>query len=153
MVGRVPSHGRDYLGDKLMADLTVTATSVAFTSGTQTTGTAGETITAGMGVYLKSSDSQLYKAQADGTAAEATAVGISLHAATDNQPLTYAGSGSTINIGATTSKATTYVVAATAGGVAPQADLTAGQYITRLGYATATDGTFVVDIKVTGATI
>jgi hypothetical protein len=136
-----------------MADLTVTAASVVWTSGTKETGVAGETITAGMGVYLKASDSQLYKAQADGTAAEAAAVGIALHASLDNQPLTYAGQGAVINIGATTSKATTYVVAATAGGVAPQADLTSGQYIVRLGYATATDGTFKVDIGNTGATV
>ena len=137
-----------------MADLTVTAASVLFTSGTKITNyNAGETITAGMGVYLKASDSELYKAQCDGTSAEATAVGIALHAAGDGQPLAYAADNSTINIGATTSKATTYMVAATAGGVAPQADLTSGQYITRLGYATATDGTFKVDIAVTGATV
>ncbi len=136
-----------------MADLIVTAASVLFTTGQKVTGVAGETITAGMGVYLKSSDSELYKAQADGTSAEATAVGVALHASGDGQPLTYAAQGSTINIGATTAKTTTYVVSATAGGVAPQADLTAGQYITRLGYATATDGTFKVDIVATGAIV
>jgi predicted transcriptional regulator len=137
-----------------MADLTVTAGSVLFTSGTKVSSyNAGEAITAGMCVYLKSSDSELYKAQADGTSAEATAVGIALHAAGDGQPLSYAATGSTINIGATTAKVH-YLVSATAGGVAPIADITtSGHYITRLGYATAADGTFVVDIKVTGVTV
>jgi hypothetical protein len=137
-----------------MADLTVTAASVTFSSGTQVTGTAGEAITAGQCVYLKSSDSQLYKAQRDGTSAEATAVGIALHTSADNQPLTYAATGSTINIGATTAKNTTYYVSDTAGGVAPTADLSgSGHYVTRLGYATATDGTFKIDIAVTGVTL
>jgi fibrillarin-like rRNA methylase len=37
--------------------------------------------------------------------------------------------------------------------VAPQADLTSGQRIVYLGYATATDGTFVVRIANTGAVV
>jgi hypothetical protein len=136
-----------------MADLTITAASVLFTSGTKNTGIAGVSTTAGQCLYLDSTDSKLKLAQADGTAAEATAVGIALHAAGANQPLTYAGPGSIINIGATTAKTTTYVVSAAAGGIAPQADLVSTNRITRLGYATATDGTFVVDIKVTGAVV
>jgi hypothetical protein len=136
-----------------MADLTVTAASVLWTSGTKLSGIAGAAVTAGQGVYLDSTTSTLKLAQADGTAAESAAVGIALHAAGTGQPLVYAGPGSIINIGATTTKAVTYMVSATAGGVAPQADLTSGQRITRLGYATATDGTFVVDIRDTGATV
>jgi hypothetical protein len=81
------------------------------------------------------------------------AVGVALHAAGSGQPLTYAGQGSLINIGATTAKTTAYMVAATAGGVAPQADLTGGQRICYLGYATATDGSFVVNIKNAGAAV
>jgi hypothetical protein len=136
-----------------MADLTITAASVLWTSGTKTSGVAGASVTAGQGIYLDSVTSTLKLAQCDGTAAEADAVGIALHAAGTGQPLVYAGSGSVINIGATTAKTTTYLVSATAGGVAPQADITGGQRIVRLGYATATDGTFVVDIKNTLATV
>lgn len=136
-----------------MADLTVTAASVLHSAGTKETGIAGETITAGMAVYLKSSDSKLWKAQADGTAAEAAAVGIALHAALAGQPLVYAANGATINIGATTSKATVYVVSAAAGAVAPIADLVSTNYITHLGYATATDGTFLIKITPTGAVV
>lgn len=134
-----------------MADLTITAADVVNTSGAIQSGTAGETITAGMAVYVKAADSRLWKAQCDGTAAEATAVGIALHAALAGQPLAYAGNGSVIDIGATTSK-TIYVVSATAGGVAPVADLVTGNYISRLGHATATDGSFVVSITNTGVT-
>jgi hypothetical protein len=136
-----------------MADLTVTAASVLWTSGTKTPGVAGAAVTAGQCVYLDSVTSTLKLAQADGTAAEVAAVGIALHAAGTGQPLQYAAQGSLINIGATTSKATTYCVATTAGGVAPQADLTSGHRICRLGYATATDGSFVVDIKDHGVAV
>ncbi len=136
-----------------MADLTVTAASVLFTSGTKQDGVAGASITAGQVLYLDSSTTTLKLAQADGTAAEADAVGIALNAAGTGQPVVYAKQGSVINIGATTAKTTTYVVSATAGGVAPQADLVSTNKIVRLGYATATDGSFVVDIKNTGAVV
>lgn len=136
-----------------MPDLTITAASVLFTSGTKVTGVAGASVTAGQGLYLDSTTSTLKLAQSDGTAAEGDAVGIALHAAGSGQPLVYAATGSVINIGATTAKTTTYMVSAAAGGVAPQADLVSTNRIVRLGYATATDGTFVVDIKNTGATV
>lgn len=136
-----------------MADLTVTAASVLFTSGSSPlTGTAGETITAGMPVYLKSSDGKLWKALAT-AAASADAVGISLHAALAGQPLSYAPTGATINVGATTSKATAYMVSATAGGIAPQADLVSTNKIVYLGYATDAVGAFVVKIANTGVAV
>lgn len=137
-----------------MADLTVTAASVLFTSGTKESSyNAGESVTAGQCVYLSASSTWL-KAQCDGTAVEAGSsdLGIALHAAGAGQPLAVAKTGSTINIGATTSKNTVYFVSATAGGVMPVADLATGNRIARLGYATATDGTFVVDTKYVNAT-
>jgi hypothetical protein len=136
-----------------MADLTVTAASVLWTSGTKQTGVAGATVTAGQAVYLDSTTSTLKLAQSDGTAAEADAVGVALHAAGSGQPLVYASQGALINIGATTTKATTYVVSATAGGVAPQADLVSTNKIVRLGYATDAAGAFVVDIRNTGVSV
>lgn len=131
-------------------DLTITAADVQDSSSTKSSGVAGETITAGQVVYLKSSDSRLWKAQCDGTAAEATAVGVAAHAALAGQPLAYYASG-TIDIGATTVK-TVYVVSATAGGIAPIADLATGNYISILGVASATDGTLVLNIRNTGVT-
>jgi hypothetical protein len=136
-----------------MADLTITAASVLLTSGSALSGTAGATITAGQCVYLDSVTNTLKLAQADGTAAEAAAVGIALHASLSGQPLAYAPTGSTINIGATTVKTTAYMVAPTAGGVAPQADLTSGHRIVYLGYATTTGGVFKVAINDTGTTV
>lgn len=136
-----------------MADLTVTAASVLFTSGTKETGVAGATVTAGQALYLDSATNTLKLAVAT-SAAPADAVGIALHAAGSGQPVTYAKHGSLINIGATTAKTTTYMVsAAAAGGIAAQADLASTNKIVRLGYATATTGDFVVDIKNTGAAV
>jgi hypothetical protein len=136
-----------------MADLVITAANVLKGSGASLgSGIAGETITAGQALYLKAADSRLWKAQCDGTTEEAAVVGIALHGATAGQPLSYQASG-TMNIGGTTVKTTVYVLSATAGGVAPLADLIATNKIVHLGYATATDGTFVVKITNTGAAV
>ncbi len=134
-----------------MAALTVTAASVLPSSSAQSEGTLGETCTPGQAVYLKASDSRLWLAQCDGTAAEATAVGILLTGGGAGQPAKYATSGP-INIGATTTKIHYYLHSG-AGGVGPIADVTTGFYITRLAYGTATDGSVVVDLKVTGVVV
>jgi hypothetical protein len=130
-----------------MADLTITAANVLFTSGTKEFGVAGASITAGQALYLDSATNTLKLTQCDGTAAEAAAVGIALNAAGTGQTVGYARTGATINIGATTAKTTTYMVSAAAGGVAPNADIvTGGHRLVQLGYATDTAGVFVVQI-------
>lgn len=136
-----------------MADLTITAANVLFTSGTKETRNAGASITAGQAVYLDSATDTYKLAQCDGTAAEYAVRGIALHAAGTGQPLTIALTGAVINIGATTAKTTTYVLSAAAGGVAPQADLTSGQRIVRIGHAQGTTGVLLVDIRDTGAAV
>lgn len=136
-----------------MADITITAANVLFTSGTKEQKNAGAALTAGQVVYLDSAADTYKLAQADGTAAEVDARGIALHAAGIGQPATIARSGSVINIGGTTAKTTTYCVSAAAGGVAPLADLTSGQRICELGYATATDGSLVVHIVNRGVAV
>lgn len=138
-----------------MAEITVTAASVALASGSaQVVGVAGETITAGQCVYLKSSDSRLWKAQADGTAAEVAAVGIALHGSLAGQPLAYAPSGAVINIGGTTAAGVFYYVGPTAGGVGLAGDLASTNRVCQLGYATATSGSvFNVLIKDTGSVL
>lgn len=136
-----------------MADLTITAGSVVAASGASIErGIAGETITAGQALYLKSSDSKLWKAQSDGTTEESTVIGIALNGGSVNQSITYAVDG-TVNIGATTAKTTVYVLSAAAGGICPQADLVSTNKIVYIGYATATDGTFVIMRRVTGAVV
>jgi hypothetical protein len=136
-----------------MADLTVTATTVVpLTDARILQGIAGEAITAGQSLYVKAADSKLWKAQCDGTVEEATCAGIALNGAAANQTVAYIEGGS-LNIGATTSKATTYVVSATAGGIAPQADLIATNRISYVGYATDTTGTLVLNRRLTGAVV
>lgn len=136
-----------------MADLTITATSVVpGADASVQQGIAGETITAGNSLYIKAADGKLWKAQCDGTAEEATCVGVALNGAAPNQPVGYVTSG-TVIIGATTSKATTYVVSATAGGIAPQADLVATNRISYVGYATDATGTLIVNRRLTGAVV
>ena len=101
------------------------------------TGTAGETVTAGQAVYLKSSDSKLWLADANGSVDTAAAVGVSLHAALAGHPLTYISAGS-LNFGAILLAGKYYVVSATPGGIAPVADLTTGRYSTQLIWAYST---------------
>ena len=122
-----------------MADITVTATSVVKGSGAiiNKERVAGETITAGMPVYLKSSDNKWWKSQSDGTAAEADAQGIALHAASADQPLAVQTGGS-ITIGATILAGVFYYVSNTAGGICPVADLGTADYVTVIGYGTTT---------------
>lgn len=121
-----------------MADITITAASVVpGANSTQIQSTAGETITAGMAVYLKTSDSRWWKAQADGTAAESgsgTSYGIALCGASAGQPIVVDIADSAgITIGGTTVVGTVYCVSATAGGICPWADLVSTNYVTILG--------------------
>lgn len=122
-----------------MADLTITASSVVASSGAVTsTGTAGATITAGQPLYMDSSDSNKLKlADANASSATATCVGVSLHAALSGQPITYITAGS-YTVGASLTAGLVYVVSATAGGIAPAADLASGWRTTVLFVATST---------------
>ncbi len=78
--------------------------------------------------------SRLYAAVVrDGSAA----VGVSLHAALAGQPISYGTSGP-LNFGAILLAGKWYVASATAGGIAPVADLTTGWYSTMLMYGYST---------------
>ncbi len=135
-----------------MADLSVTAASVVPVAGCTTQyGFAGETLTAGQAIYAKA-DGTIWKAQADGTVAEATAIGVTLNGAAAGQTVGYVTDGA-MNIGATTVKTSAYMLSAAAGAICPQADLVSTNKITYMGYATATDGSFVVRIRYTGAVV
>lgn len=116
-----------------MADITITAANVLAGTGARIEeGTAGATITAGMPVYLDSSDNKLKAADANDTAAKAAAVGIALNGASNNQPLKYQVAGP-ITIGGTVAVGTIYCVSENAGGIAPHTDLGAGEFVTVLG--------------------
>lgn len=116
-------------------DISVTAGNVvAYTSPTPsyTDGNAGETITAGQVVYLKTSDNEFYKADCDATAATAVVHGIALNGASDGQPIRIQKSGD-INPGGTVVVGKIYVLSGTAGGIAPVDDLAQGDRVSILG--------------------
>lgn len=133
-----------------MADLSITAANVVVGTGAQTKhGTAGASITAGQPVYLDSADSKFKLADCDSaTAAARSPVGIALHAAAANQPLTICTGGS-LTIGATLVAGDVYYLSGNAGGICPAADLAAGDYTTALGIATSTS-VLKVDIVESG---
>lgn len=138
-----------------MADITITAANCVRVAGSVNKNyNAGASITAGQSVYLKTSDSTWRLAQADGTAEEAgsgTIVGVALHAAASGQPLAVQTDG-TITIGGTVVAGTIYVVATTAGGIAPWADLATTNKVTVLGYAT-TSAIIAINPIITGVAI
>jgi hypothetical protein len=118
-----------------MADIVITAANCKKTSGTQLEKSyvAGEALTAGKVCYLKSTDGKIYKAQADGTAEEATFKGIALNDAGADQPVILATGGS-LTIGGTVVVGTVYAISAAAGGIAPWADLVTTNKVTIVGY-------------------
>lgn len=122
-----------------MADVTVTASGVAPIDGNTVTdsGVAGETITAGQPVYRNPNDSnKFYKTDANLSLAAAQVVGIALHAALAGQPLKIAIGGD-LTFGSGLTAAIHYICSATAGGIAPVADLTTGWYSSAIGIATS----------------
>ena len=118
-----------------MADLTVTAASVAKVDGITTEYTAGATITAGQVVYLDSTDSDKAKLADADAVASAAAVGIALNGASSGQPVVVQKSGN-INPGGTPTNGAVYCVSTTAGGIAPAADLLTADFKTSLGVST-----------------
>ena len=123
-----------------MVDVSVTATSVkAANAQTKSkTGTAGATITAGQALYADSTAAGVLKlADNDDTTATAAVVGVALHGASANQPITYAYEGDvTFNAGLT--GGVIYCTSSTAGGIAPSADNATSDTIGIIGYATST---------------
>lgn len=116
-----------------MADVSITAANVLAGSNTTSDVVAGETVTAGQVVYQKlSTDSRYYKAQADGTAEEATVAGFALNGAAAGQPLRIQTAGP-ITIGGTVAVGTPYVVSATAGAICPFADLVSTNKVSYVG--------------------
>lgn len=119
-----------------MADVSLTAGNVVASAGAaRLGGTAGATITAGQIVYLDPSDSKFKLLDADSLpAGGVTAVYMALNGAANNQPLNVLKSGD-VAAGSVFTAGTTYVVSDTAGGIAPQADLTTGDSVIVLGVA------------------
>lgn len=138
-----------------MADLTITAANVktaATSNGSFTVVQVGEAVTRGQVGYRKASDGKYYLAKASGTLEESQAAGIFQTPAALNG---YAilQKGGDIDPGATLTVAQTYVVSATAGNIAPLADIsTTNHYLTILGIASAA-GNLPLDINATGVQV
>lgn len=119
-----------------MADKTITEAQVVPTTDRSKIkhGIAGEEISVGEAVYIKSSDHKLYAA-IDTSAAAAAAVGIAISAAeAANQEVAYQTGGTiTLGAGASVTAGEILVVGAGAGGMSPIADLTTGEYVTVMG--------------------
>lgn len=130
-----------------MADISITATSVAISASAKTDqGIAGETITAGQTLYKNDStglDGRLYKADANASPVTANCIGIATHGAAAGQPLTYVYEDPDFTPGGTLSLSVAadsgvYVLSGTAGGIAPMDDLAANMYPVVLGVAKST---------------
>jgi hypothetical protein len=132
-----------------MADLVITAANVKKGSNAKVeTGIAGETITAGQNVYQAAATQKLFKSDADSATAEVrTVIGIALHAASADQPLTYIKSGQ-VTIGAALTVGSAFFLSATAGGICPHADLATGMFPTFLGWAISAT---VLDVNIVSA--
>lgn len=120
-----------------MAALTVTAASVIADANYLTRGTAGASLTAGQAVYKDASDSDKIKACDADVQASAACVGIATHAAASGQPIMYQ-TGGAITMGATMTKGEHYFCGTTAGELVPLADLSSGDFLTRVIQATST---------------
>jgi len=121
-----------------MADVTVTAASVAASNNSSTktaTGTAGVTITAGQALYKDSTASNKLKLADASADASAACVGISLNGGALDQPITYVTYDEAFNPGGTIVAGKVYCVSATAGAIAPVADILSTEFVTVLGVA------------------
>lgn len=122
-----------------MVDLTITAANVIKGANSIIdNGLAGASILAGQTVY-KEAATGLYKL-ADSNSATVEArlpVGIALNPALTGQPVAVQTSGD-LGFGAILTAGAGYYCSETPGGIQPVADLTAGELVTLLGFATST---------------
>ncbi|RVI58532.1 hypothetical protein [Sinorhizobium meliloti] len=136
-----------------MADIVITPASViAGSNAAVTHGTAGEAITAGQVVYQNASTKKWMLADNDSaTAAVRQASGIALNGASLDQPIAVQKSGD-ITIGGTLVAGVSYYLSATPGGIAPYADILAGDYVCLLGMSKSTT-VLALDISYTGVAL
>ncbi|GIL09288.1 MAG: hypothetical protein BroJett033_7990 [Chloroflexota bacterium] len=121
-----------------MTDISVTANQVKWISGTRPMVVkGGAAITAGQAVYLNTTTLEHELADAD-TDATSVFAGIAITGGQDGADMLIAPPGAVIDFGATLTAGTIYVVSPTAGGIAPWADLTAGDYVVVLAIGAGT---------------
>jgi len=122
-----------------MADLTITAANVvAGSNASIESGSAGETLTAGKAVYKSVATKKWMLADSNSATAEVRqSTGIALNGASLNQPVSVHKYGD-LTIGATLTAGGIYALSDTPGGICPEADVGAGEYICVLGIAKST---------------
>lgn len=98
--------------------------------------TYGATIAAGQTVYLDTTDNEYKLADANGSETTAKTRGIAVTPGVDAGYGYIATGGDIILVGTTMAVGGVYVQSGTAGGIAPEADLVASDYVTTLGIAT-----------------
>lgn len=123
-----------------MTDLTIPSSGASVRwSGKRDTGRAGASITPPMPLYADASDNNDLKPADADMLATSIFVGFALNAAEDGQPVEYGYGEGTLTIGGTgVSVGATYVVSTNAGGIAPEADLSNGDFVTFLGIGATT---------------
>jgi len=122
-----------------MADVSFTAASVIKGANAITLeGTSGETVTAGLFVYLKAADSRYWIADTATSAATAACVGIALNAASAGQAITIQTAGDVTVDNLSLAAADCNYILSAAGKCAPAADLAADDYVTNIGAALST---------------
>lgn len=136
-----------------MADLVLTASAIiAGSNSAQEHGTAGEAITAGKAVYKSATTKKWMLADSNSaTAAARQAGGIALNGASDGQPITVHKSGD-LTVGAVLTAGQAVYLSDTPGGMAPLADVGAGEYVCLLGLAKSTS-VLAVDIQFPGVSL
>ena len=136
-----------------MADLTITAASVlAGANATKKEGLAGETLVAGKAVYQAAATKKWFLADSNSATAEVRrAVGITLNAASLNQPVSVQTSGD-ITIGATLTAGVALYLSDTPGGICPVADIGSGEFVCLLGLAKSAT-VLAIDIQYPGVSL
>lgn len=136
-------------------DLSITASSFLPSSDAlYANGLAGEAITTGQPVYESASDGRYYVADAN-VSTKYKVAGIAGHAATAaGQPLSIIYFDPALTVGATLSMSVpVYVLSATAGGIAPSADIAAGWYPVIIGVSISTTKMYFNPRRIQGSAV
>lgn len=121
-----------------MANLTITAANVIPTADSiPGFGVAGEAITAGQPIYLRTSDQKWIRGESGDTQAKAESVAIAITSAVSGGQVGYVSGGS-LSVGAILTVKTLYVLSATTGLICPIADLVATDWVTLIGVPKST---------------
>lgn len=134
-----------------MADYSITASSVAWVSGSPATlspAVANEAMTAGTPFFFNTSISnQANKSDANVAGLDKVDGIVLTQNVAIGQYFAYAPAGATINPGATMAAADVVVLSNNTGRICPVADLASGSNLTIIGYATGTQSLYLLTLQ------